>query len=163
MTSLGSTNVPYTNVSQAMLQPAFPTLAPVNTLAFDLGINSTIGVAGLTLGGGFGWTTRKFGLTVDNLISADVVTADGRLVRASAKEHPDLFWALRGGGGNFGAVTSFEFRAHPHGPQALCGMVVYPMAQAREVALATLSGATAVEVAIVDRSGEFLARVGAEA
>ncbi len=99
-------------------------------LATPLGINSTTGVGGLTLGGGFGWTTRKFGLTVDNLLSADVVTSDGEFVRASETEHPDLFWALRGGGGNFGVVTSFEFKLHPLGPQVLSGLVVHPFDEA---------------------------------
>ena len=102
-------------------------------LATPLGINSTTGVAGLTLGGGFGWTTRKFGLTVDNLISADVVTADAKLVRASEKEHQDLFWALRGGGGNFGVATSFEFKLHPLGPEVLSGLIVYPLEKAGEL------------------------------
>lgn len=102
-------------------------------LATPLGINSTTGVAGLTLGGGFGWLTRKFGMTVDNLESADLVTADGKRVRASAEENPDLFWALRGGGGNFGIVTQFEFRLHPVGPEVLSGLMVFPFAQAKEL------------------------------
>jgi hypothetical protein len=102
-------------------------------LAVPSGIVSSTGVAGFTLGGGFGWTSRKLGYAADNLISVDVVTADGKLKVASETENADLFWALRGGGGNFGAATSFEFRAHRHGPQALCGMVVHPMAQARQV------------------------------
>ncbi|MEX1256406.1 MAG: FAD-binding oxidoreductase [Gemmatimonadota bacterium] len=102
-------------------------------LAVPTGINSTTGVAGLTLGGGFGWLSRKYGMTIDNLISADVVTATGELVRASDDENADLFWGLRGGGGNFGVVTSFEFRAHPVGPEILSGLIVHPIADAREV------------------------------
>src|SRR5215470_18476334 len=102
-------------------------------LATPLGINSTTGVAGLTLGGGFGWTTRKFGLTIDNLISADVVTADAKLIRTSETEQQDLFWALRGGGGNFGIVTSFEFKLLQLGPEVLSGLVVHPLASAREL------------------------------
>jgi FAD/FMN-containing dehydrogenase len=100
-------------------------------LATPTGINSTTGVAGLTLGGGFGWLSRKYGMTVDGLAAADVVTADGKLVRASERENPDLFWAIRGGGGNFGIVTRFEFRLYPVGPDVLAGLVVYPIDQAR--------------------------------
>jgi len=96
------------------------------------GVISTTGIAGLTLGGGIGWLMRKYGLACDHLRSVDVVTADGRCLTASLIEHPDLFWGLRGGGGNFGIVTSFEFQVHPVG-QVLAGMVIYPMDRAREV------------------------------
>ncbi|MFN8176823.1 MAG: FAD-binding oxidoreductase [bacterium] len=102
-------------------------------LATPLGINSTTGVAGLTLGGGFGWLSRSLGLTIDNLLSADVVTASGELLEASSTENPDLFWAIRGGGGNFGVVTSFEFRLHPVGPELLSGLVIHPLAAAKDV------------------------------
>ena len=107
--------------------------AQAHGLATPLGINSTTGVAGLTLGGGFGWLTRRHGMTADNLLGATVVTADGTVRAVSASAEPDLFWALRGGGGNFGVVTSFEFRLHPVGPQVVAGLVVYPFAQAQAV------------------------------
>lgn len=102
-------------------------------LAVPTGINSTTGIAGLTVGGGFGWITRKFGLTIDNLVSADVVTAEGQLVRTSSTENADLFWALRGGGGNFGVVTAFEFQLHKLGPEVFSGLVVHPFADAETV------------------------------
>jgi FAD/FMN-containing dehydrogenase len=102
-------------------------------LATPLGINSTTGVAGLTLGGGFGWLSRRFGLAADNLSSADVVTADGELLHVSAAKNPDLFWAIRGGGGNFGVATSFEFKLHPVGPELVSGLIVHPFARAREL------------------------------
>jgi FAD/FMN-containing dehydrogenase len=101
-------------------------------LATPLGINSTTGLAGLTLGGGFGWLSRRWGLTIDNLLSADVVTAEGGLLHASATENPDLFWAIRGGGGNFGVVTSFELQLHPLGPHVLAGLILHPLAAAPE-------------------------------
>jgi FAD/FMN-containing dehydrogenase len=91
------------------------------------------GVAGQTLGSGSGWLERKYGLTCDNLLSADVVTADGRFVRASPDENPELYWGLRGGGGNFGIVTSFEFHLHPVGPIVLGGLLLYPFSKAGEV------------------------------
>lgn len=115
------------------------TLADVDRATQEFGllvptrINSTTGIAGLTVGGGFGWTTRKLGLTIDSLQSARLVTADGVSRTASNQEHPDLFWAVRGGGGNFGIVTEFELQLHPIGPEVFAGMVVHPLADAAPV------------------------------
>jgi FAD/FMN-containing dehydrogenase len=121
---------------RAFVQPGarladFDAEAQAFALATPLGINSTTGVAGLALGGGFGWLTRRFGLTADNLLAADVVTADGRLVRATPETHGDLYWALRGGGGNFGVVVNFEFQLHPVGPDVFAGLIVFPGEDAR--------------------------------
>ncbi|MBG7602692.1 MAG: FAD-binding oxidoreductase [Gammaproteobacteria bacterium] len=102
-------------------------------LATSLGINSTTGVAGLTLGGGFGWLTRKYGMTVDNLMSVEIVTADGRRLWANKEQNADLFWAACGGGGNFGVVTLFDFKLHPVGPEVLSGLIVYPFDQAKSL------------------------------
>src|SRR5688500_14112125 len=102
-------------------------------LAVTGGIVTHTGIGGLTLGGGIGHLMRKLGLTIDNVRSCDVVTADGRLVVASADAHEDLFWGLRGGGGNFGIVTSFEYEVHPVGPTVLAGMLLYPLDQAADV------------------------------
>lgn len=123
---------------RAYVQPGvtlgdFDAASQAHGLATPVGINSTTGIAGLTLGGGFGWLTRKYGMTIDNLISADVITANGDRLRASEKENADLFWAIRGGGGNFGIITQFEFRLHPVGPEILAGLIVFPFQQARQV------------------------------
>lgn len=123
---------------QASVEPGctladFDAATQAHGLATPLGINSTTGVAGLTLGGGFGWLSRKYGMTVDNLLAVEVVTADGRQVRASADENEDLFWGVRGGGGNFGIVTSFDFRLHPVGPNVLSGLIVFPFSEAKSV------------------------------
>ena len=102
-------------------------------LAVPGGVVSTTGIAGLTLHGGMGHIRRKYGLSIDSLLSVDVVAADGRILRASTSENEDLFWAIRGAGSNFGVVTSFEFRAHPVGPTVMVAAVFYPLAQAREL------------------------------
>jgi len=112
---------------------AFDREAQAFGLATTGGTVSNTGVAGLTLGGGLGWLMGSIGLSCDNLVSVDIVTADGRFLRASATEHEDLFWGVRGGGGNFGIVTTFDFRLHPVGPLVLGGMVIHPLAHAKRV------------------------------
>jgi FAD/FMN-containing dehydrogenase len=102
-------------------------------LATPVGINSTTGIAGLTLGGGFGWLTRKYGMTIDNLVSVEIITAEGKKIRASANENGDLFWAVRGGGGNFGVVTQFEFQLFRIGPEIVAGLIVFPFNQAKQI------------------------------
>lgn len=102
-------------------------------LAAPVGVVSATGVAGLTLHGGIGWLLRKHGLSIDNLLGIEIVTADGEFIRADANQNEDLFWAIRGGGGNFGVVTSFEFRLHPVGPKVWFSVPMYPLERASEV------------------------------
>lgn len=102
-------------------------------LATTLGVISMTGIGGLTLGGGIGWLMGKHGLACDNVISVELVTADGRVLNASDEENPELFWALRGGGGNFGVATSFTYRLHPVGPEVVGGLAVHPVEDAREL------------------------------
>jgi FAD/FMN-containing dehydrogenase len=101
-------------------------------LATTGGLVSTTGIAGFTLGGGFGWLVRKYGLTVDNLLSAEIVLADGKQVKASPEENAELFWGIRGGGGNFGIVTSFEYQLHKVGPEVFGGAIFFPLSKAKE-------------------------------
>ena len=102
-------------------------------LAVTGGVVSTTGIAGLTLGGGLGWLMGKYGLAVDNLRAVELVTADGQVLRASNQEEPDLFWAIRGGGGNFGIATSLEYDLHPVGPTVIGGPIIYPIERSRDV------------------------------
>jgi FAD/FMN-containing dehydrogenase len=113
----------------ALLNDVGEAAAP-HALTMPFGHVSHTGVGGLTLGGGIGWVMRRYGLAIDSLRSAELVTAEGSVVRASEEENPDLFWALRGGGGNFGVVTEFEFDLHPFGPEALAGMILYRLEDA---------------------------------
>jgi len=107
--------------------------AQIHGLATTGGVVGTTGVAGLTLGGGLGWLMHKYGLALDNLLSVELVTAEGKVVRAAADENPDLFWALRGGGGNFGVAASFEFQLHPVGPMVTGGLIAYPLERGKDV------------------------------
>jgi FAD/FMN-containing dehydrogenase len=115
-----------------VLLGGFDMATQAHGLATTMGVNSDTGIAGLTLGGGLGRLGRSVGLACDNLLAAEVVLADGRIVRASEGDHPDLFWALRGGGGNFGVVTSFVYRLHPLGPVVLGGMLLWEFDRARD-------------------------------
>ena len=132
-------------------------------LAVPAGVVSHTGVGGLTLGGGMGWLTRKFGLSIDNLISADVVTAEGRVRHAAADEHPDLFWAIRGGGGNFGVVTSFEFQLHQVDPAVRFALFFWGLDQgtralrlARDVTTALPDDLNAVVAAVNAPAAPFV-------
>ena len=132
-------------------------------LATTTGTVSHIGVGGLTLGGGFGWLGRRHGLAIDNLVSAEVVTADGQIGRASQQENPDLFWALRGGGGNFGVVTEFEFRLHEVGPMIDFALLFYSLEQGaealrlgREMAAAASRDISVVTLAMNAPPAEFV-------
>jgi len=123
---------------RAYVQPGatlgdFDKAVQAHGLATPVGINSTTGIAGLTLGGGFGWLTRLYGMTVDNLVSVQLVTADGKKIKASESENSDLFWATRGGGGNFGVITQFEYKLHSCGPEIMAGLIVFPFKQAQQV------------------------------
>lgn len=124
--------------STAIIEPG-ATLADVDRetqkykLALPTGINSTTGIAGLTLGGGFGWLSRKYGMTVDHLISVELVTVQGEKIICSSDTYPDLFWAIRGGGGNFGIVTSFTFNLSPIGPEVIAGPLVFKLEDAKKV------------------------------
>ncbi len=102
-------------------------------LAAPSGVVSTTGIAGLTLGGGLGWLRKKYGLSIDNLLSVDIVTAEGKAIHANENQNTDLFWAVRGGGGNFGVVTSFEYRLHPVGPMVTFCAPFYPAEEAKEI------------------------------
>ncbi len=122
----------------ALAQPGltwgeFDKATQAHKLATTGGLVSTTGIAGFTLGGGFGWLVRKYGLTVDNLLSVDMVLANGQRLTASPSEHADLFWGICGGGGNFGVVTSFKYRLHDVGPLIYGGAVFFPVEQAREL------------------------------
>src|SRR5215470_14295456 len=105
----------------------------IHGLAVTGGVVSSTGIAGLTLGGGLGWLMGKYGLALDNLRSVELVSAEGNVLRASKDEEPDLFWAVRGGGGNFGVVTSLEFRLHPVGPTVTGGVIAHPFDRARDL------------------------------
>lgn len=118
-------------VESGLTLAEFDSATQVCGLATTMGVNGDTGIAGLTLGGGFGKLGRRFGLACDNLVSAEIVTADGRALRVSSDENPDLFWGLRGGGGNFGIVTSFEYRLHPIGTEVIAGSITFPEPEAR--------------------------------
>ena len=136
---------------------AFDRETQVHGLASTGGVVSTTGIGGLTLGGGIGWLMGKHGLAIDNLVSADVVLASGEVVTASEDENPDLYWALRGGSGNFGVVTSFEFQLHPVGPMVMGGIAAWPITMAREC-LDFYDGFT---TSAPDELGSFMAFTGA--
>ena len=116
-----------------VLWAEFDRATQAHGLATTGGTVADTGIAGLTLGGGIGYLMRRFGLAFDNLLSVEIVTADGQVRTASATEHPDLFWGVRGGGGNFGVVTALEYRLHEVGPTGLGGVIIHPFERAREV------------------------------